>query len=112
MDWKTFGDIAYYAATASAVVFALLYLLIAPWWKTQTGRNIMAVMGAIALALGYFAWVIARGGVPHGFFPVRAVLFSGIALAISWRVGLLIRNQYQLLRKPKEGKQNDLEDAW
>lgn len=111
MDWKTFGDIAYYAATASAVVFVLLYVAIAPWWKTQTGRNIMSVMGAIAVALAYFAWIIARGGVPNGFYPVRALLFSGIALAITWRVGILIRNQAKLLRKPKEGNGNELEDA-
>lgn len=111
MDWKTFGDIAFYAAAIAAVVFVLLYMGIAPWWKTQTGRNIMSVMGAIAVALAYFAWIIARGGVPQGFYPIRALLFSGIALAITWRVGILIRNQAILLRKPKEGNENELENT-
>jgi hypothetical protein len=109
MGWKAFGDIAFYAATVSSVVFALLYLVFAPWWKTQTGRNIMAVMGALALAMGYFGWVIARGGVPSGFYPARALLFSGIALAIAWRIVLFIRTH--LLRKSNGGSRNDLEDA-
>lgn len=109
MDWKTAGDIAFYAAAGSSVLFALLYLISAPWWRTETGRNIMAVMGSLGFAMGYFAWVIARGGVPGGFWPIRALIFSAIALAILWRVTLLVRTQW--LRKPKEGNRNELEDA-
>jgi zinc transporter ZupT len=109
VDWKTLGDVAFYVAAVSAVLFALLYLVFAPWWKTETGRNIMAVMGSLAAAMGYFAWVISRGGVPGGFYPVRALLFLSIAAAILWRVTLLVRTQ--LLRKPKEGNKDELEDA-
>jgi hypothetical protein len=93
MNWKDYGDWAFFACAGVAVVFAVLYLFVAPWWKSPTGRNIMAVMGSMALALGYFAWVIAAHGVPPGFYPVRAILFTGIALAIGWRVVLLVRVQ-------------------
>jgi hypothetical protein len=109
VSWQSYGDFAFYAAAASAVLFPLLYLLTAPWWRTETGRNIMAVMGSLGVAMGYFAWVIARGGVPGSFYPVRALLFTAIAAAILWRVTLLVRTQ--LLLKPKEGNQNELEDA-
>lgn len=93
MNWKTAGDIAFYACTVVTAIFALLYLFFAPWWKTMTGRNIMAVMGSVAVAFGYFTWVIARGGVPTGFYPMRAVIFAAIAVAIGWRVLILIRHQ-------------------
>jgi drug/metabolite transporter (DMT)-like permease len=94
MGWKLYGDLAFYACTAVALLFALMYLVFAPWWKTPTGRNIMAVMGSMALALGYFAWAIAVKRVPPGFFPIRAILFTGIALAIGWRVWMLIKAQF------------------
>lgn len=93
MSWKVYGDWAFYACAGIAVTFVVMYLFGAPWWTTTTGRNIMAVMGSMALALGYFAWVIVAGGVPPGFYPVRAILFTGIALSIGWRVWLLIKNQ-------------------
>lgn len=93
MSWKTIGDIAFYACTGVTVLFALLYLFFAPWWQTTTGRNIMAVMGSVALAFGYFTWVIALGGLPAGFYPVRALIFASIATAIGWRVWILIRHQ-------------------
>lgn len=111
MSWKLYGDWAFYAAAVVAVSFALLYLTIAPWWETATGRNVMAVMGSFAAAFAYFAWAIANNGIPRGFYPVRALLFTGIALAIGWRIWMLIR--VQLLHrhsKPKEGN-DEMEDA-
>lgn len=92
MSWKTAGDIAFYACTIITVLFALLYLIFAPWWKTMTGRNIMAVMGSVALAFGYFTWVIFLGGVPAGFYPMRALIFAFIALAIGWRTVIFARH--------------------
>ncbi len=109
MSWKDFGDWAFFGAAIASLLFVLVYLTIAPWWETSTGRNIMAVMGTVAIAFGYFAWVILAGGVPDGFYPVRALLFTGIALSISWRVWMLIR--VQLRRKPKEGNRNEPQDA-
>lgn len=105
MTWKTFGDVAFYAGTVVTILFALLYLLFAPWWTTTTGRNIMAVMGSVALAFGYFTWVIAKGGLPAGFYPMRAAIFSFIALAIGWRVVILIRHQVvPVLRRMRRGE--------
>jgi hypothetical protein len=91
VSWKEVGDVAFYAATGATVLFALLYLIFASWWKTLAGRNIMAVMGSVALAFGYFTWAIASDGVPVGFHPIRALLFAAIALSVSWRVWILIR---------------------
>lgn len=109
MTWKLIGDVAFYAATAISVLFALLYLVFAPWWKTTAGRNIMAVMGSVAVAFGYFSWAIAVGGIPPGFDAVRALIFAGIASAIGWRTLIFIR--HHLLPSLRERNKDELEDA-
>lgn len=113
MSWETLGDVAFYVAAFSSALFAVLYLFFAPWWKTSAGRNIMAVMGILALAFGYFAWAIANDGPPPGFLPMRALLFIGIALSVSWRTMLFIRHHVvrSLRGRARERMGNELEDA-
>jgi hypothetical protein len=112
LNWDLIGDIGFWTATAATTTFCLLYFLFAPWWSTMAGRNIMAVMGSVALAFAYFSWAIALGHVPPGFWPMRALLFFGIALAVGWRILIFIR--YQIIRPRKAGKKertDELEDA-
>lgn len=71
----------------------------------------MAVMGSVAAAFAYFSWAIAIGHVPPGFWPMRALLFMGIALAVSWRIVIFIRHQIIRSRKAGEERKNELEDA-
>jgi hypothetical protein len=91
-DWKEVGDVAFYVATFVTVLFAGLYLFLAPWWKTTTGQNIMAVMGSMALAFTYFSWAIYAGGIPEGFHVMRAVIFAMITGAVGWRTVIFIRH--------------------
>lgn len=91
--WEAYGNVAFYACATAAVMFVLMYLVITPWWRTEAGRNIMAVMGTLAVAMAYFGWVISQGGVPDGFWPIRAILFTCMFLSIAWRVVMLIRAQ-------------------
>lgn len=109
MSWQTLGDWAFYVATTITILFALLYLNLAPWWRTATGRNIMAVMGSMAIAFGYFSWAIWNGGVPAGFHPMRALIFIAIALAVGWRIVIFVRHQLVLPRQKE--KQDELEDS-
>lgn len=111
MNWNLFGDIAFYLATAASVIFALLYLFLAPWWRTVTGRNIMSVMGIMAIAFGYFTWVIAIGGAPHGFQPMRAFLFLAIAASVSWRTVIFIKRHLAASLSESERERDELEDA-
>lgn len=111
MSWDTYGDVAFYACTVVTVLFAILYMTFAPWWRTTTGRNIMAVMGSVALAFGYFTWAIAKGRVPVGFYPMRAFIFTFIALAIGWRVVIFTRHQVIPAFRGGRGERNELEDA-
>lgn len=91
LDWVHIGDLAFYITTAITVTFAVLYLLFAPWWKTTTGQNIMAVMGSMALAFSYFSWAINIGGIPEGFHIMRALLFALIGASVGWRTVIFIR---------------------
>jgi hypothetical protein len=111
VSWVEFGNIAFYSTTVVSVLFALLYMIFAPWWKTFAGRNIMAVMGSMAVAFGYFTWVINLGHVPPGFMPMRALIFTAIALSIGWRTVIFIR--FHIIRSLRAGKgrQDELEDS-
>ena len=112
MSWREVGDVGFYAATAVAIAFSLLYLIFAPWWKTETGRNIMAVMGSMAITFGYFAWVISLGHLPAGFMPVRAILFNAVAVSIVWRTVMLIRSHIiPSLRRTGKERKDELEDS-
>lgn len=111
MNWKLAGDIGFWTATVATSLFSLLYFMFAPWWRTMAGRNIMAVMGSVALAFAYFSWAIAIGGIPPGFWPMRALLFFGIALAVGWRIVIFVRYQIIRPRKAGEERKNELEDA-
>jgi hypothetical protein len=88
-------------------------MVFAPWWRTATGRNVMAVMGSMAAAFSYFSWAIAIGGIPPGFDAMRALLFLGIALAVGWRTLIFINHHIRpaLRRNPKEGNRNEMEDV-
>jgi len=104
--WHVYGDYALYAAAASAFVFVMLYMVLSPWWRTAAGRNIMAVMGALGAGLVYFGWIVLRGGVPAGFWPARALLFTAMFLAIGWRVVLFIREHVLARWKEQESERN------
>lgn len=99
MTWKEYGDLVYYGCAIVAGLFVLIYLTIAPWWKTLTGRNIMAVMGSMAATLIYFAFAIRNKGVSPGYYPVRALLFTAMFLSVGWRIAILVKAQLFSRRK-------------
>ena len=103
--WKTIGDVAFYGIAVSSGVFSLMYLFLAPWYRTQAGRNIMAVMGSLACLVVYFAAAIAVGKAPAAY-EVRAIGFVALCLAITWRVRILVKEQL-LARRERKDKIND-----
>jgi hypothetical protein len=112
LSWDLIGDVAFFVATASTIIFALLYVLLAPWWKTSAGRNIMAVMGTMALAFGYFTWSILVGGARHSYMPMRALIFLAIASSVTWRTVIFVKHHIiRSLADRKESRNHELEDA-
>jgi hypothetical protein len=100
--WKLWGDVAFYGVATASTVFVLLYATLSPWWRSATGRNIMAVMGSLALASVYFAFAVALGRAPFHLHAARFVLFGSLFLAITWRVIIFIREQLCARRLVRE----------
>jgi hypothetical protein len=105
--WDVVGDYAFFGSAGAALLFVVLYAFLSPWWRTEAGRNIMAVMGTLAFAMVYFGWAIARGGIPEGFWPIRAMIFLGMFTSIMWRVILFIREQVMVKKMRKEGTDHE-----
>lgn len=111
--WKLIGDILIYLNACACLAFVVMYATLAPWYRTETGRNIMSVMGVLAASLCYFGWAVSRGGIPNGFYPVRATLFAAMLLVIGRRVALFVKNQLFVRRAAdKKGKaDHEMEDT-
>lgn len=128
--WATAGDVAFNAFFLFTLLFVLLYAIISPWYRTQMGRNIMTLMGAIA-ATGVYSiyanWLSRRNDpeafenavramqkvqYPAGFWQIRFILFAILALAVVWRIMILVKAQLLARRnnsQPNE-KGNDSHD--
>lgn len=85
------------AILCGGAVFMASYAILAPWWRSETGRNIMTLTaGVTGLALLRCMTFIFGDGYP-GQTALRLALFAAIAVAIWWRWCLLLRAQ---LRRP------------
>lgn len=100
MTWEVAGDVAFYALAFMAGLFVALYAVLSPWWRTEAGRNIMAVMGSLAVIGLWGSYLLAAGGRGVWFYPVRFFMFTGLALALAWRVVMFVR--VQVIRRRKE----------
>lgn len=87
------------AILCGGAVFMASYAILAPWWRSETGRNIMTfTAGVTGLALLRCMTFLFGDGYP-GQTALRVLLFTGVAVAIWWRWTMLLRAQ---LRKPLE----------
>jgi hypothetical protein len=85
-------------------MFVLLYTVLSPWWRTAVGRNIMAVMGSLALIGAWGSWVNFSHDprATPAFWQIRFTLFTVLTLAIGWRVVMLVRVQSARRKKEHE----------
>lgn len=121
--WAIAGDIAFNLFFLFCLLFVLLYAIISPWYRSQMGRNIMTLMAALAttgLYSIYANWLSRRADpeafenairaaqevyYPTGFWQIRFVIFATLALAVLWRIVILVKAQILTRResKRKEG---------
>lgn len=87
--------------TASGfVVFSFLYGVLAPWWHSALGRNVMALMASCG---GFVSLGVIRVFSPHAFDAapwIRPTVWLIIGSIAWWRVVLLIHEQVRG-RRPK-----------
>ncbi|WP_405506300.1 hypothetical protein OG323_05925 [Streptomyces cyaneofuscatus] len=77
---------------ATGVVFMVTYHLLAPWWRSETGRHLMG-FGAAVTALS--AYTVAITAWPE-FWPlrlVRTIVVLAIAALFIQRTVMVIRAQ-------------------
>lgn len=79
-------------ASAMAMLFATVYSLITPWWRTSTGRLIMMMMGGLA-GLAALSLVFSRWENLDAVRMIRIVLVIVIGTAILGHVIALLRVQ-------------------
>lgn len=74
--------------------FAFVYHILARWWDTAVGQNIMLLMASLALLTDA---VLANNllGRPDWMRWVFLTLYVAIGTAAWWRLGLLIKAQRQ-----------------
>lgn len=96
---STLIEIARVVALFGAVVFGATYHLLAPWWRSQVGQNLMTMTGAAALllVLGTLQTLLAPGraftDAYFGQSALRLIAFVALGAAFWWRWVLLIRAQ-------------------
>lgn len=122
--WESVGDIAVNAFWILCLVFVTLYGVLSPWYRSQMGRNIMTLMAALAATgvYGIYANYLSRRTnpaayeaaiqaakkvyYPIGFWQIRFILFAMLAIAVGWRIVILVKYQILARRDTKREKKN------
>lgn len=105
---STLIDIARVVALFGAVVFGATYHLLAPWWRSQIGQNLMTMTGGVALLLilGVVRIILAPGApAADAYFGQSALIllaFTALGVAFWWRWVLLIRAQVPRREQERE----------
>lgn len=91
--WTVAGSYALYAFSSLSALFVLLYATLSPWWRTEVGRNIMAIMASLA-AMGLYASLIDLTGInPPLYAETRFVILALLAWSVGKLIILFIREQ-------------------
>lgn len=98
--WMTAGDYAFYVFSALALLFVMLYAIFSPWWLSETGRNIMAVMASLAIIGAYATTIRLMEHKPPLYAETRFALFALLAASVGKRIILFVRAQL-LARRDK-----------
>src|SRR5690349_24275982 len=97
----TLGTYLIHATTIGCVAFMLGYGFLAPWWKSNIGRNMMATTFALLLIFGLTSITLIFGTQ----WPARPWIRIGIAgfacVTVWWRVYILINSQILQRRNPR-----------
>jgi hypothetical protein len=94
------GNALILVTTVLAWVFCILYHFLAPWWRSEMGRNVMVYGLVVAAVLSLSVVRFASDAVVETpwFAVLRLAVFAGVPVVIAWRIAILIRVQ---LRNPK-----------
>lgn len=90
--------VLFWVAVIAAVAFPILYTVLAPWWRSQTGRHVFSLAAVIAVVLLIQVLRLVLGR----HFPGRPVVdllqYIGIAAVLLGQLRLLITSQIRRRR--------------
>jgi hypothetical protein len=100
---NTYETINYWAsmyASIACIAFVIAYSVLAPWWKTSTGRMIMMLVGGLAgLAILSIAFYQIRDA--DTIRAIRSVLVIAVGTALWWQAAAVVRVQIQRRREKR-----------
>ena len=79
-------------AALASTAFVFAYHILAKWWETAVGRNVMLLMGALAAVFDLWLLNIMLGR-PDWMVWVFGPLLALIGGSIWWRLRLLVKAQ-------------------
>lgn len=87
------GNLEVLFAAVLANAFCVLYHLRQPWWTTHVGQHIMTYSGVVAAVLDLSAVrILAGAGLDVEWFrALRLIVFTGVPIAVGWRILILMR---------------------
>lgn len=85
-----------FASAGACLLFMLLYQTLAPWWRSEAGRHVMAFMAVLFVALALTAsnamgWTRSMG--VFWLLVVEIIVFTLILAVVCWRIAILLRAQ-------------------
>jgi FlaA1/EpsC-like NDP-sugar epimerase len=85
------------AATVVCAGFVVVYHLHAPWWRSATGRHLMAVGAALTLLFAYTVGIsVWPDGCPAAVLRcIRTVVVVAIAGLMVQRTRMVLRAQHE-----------------
>lgn len=96
---RLLGNLLVLLSAMEATAFVIVYALTAPWWRSEFGRNVQALMFAIALVLDLsVVRIFVPGSVDLAWFNIlRLVVFALVPVVLGMRLWLLVK--VQVLRR-------------
>mgnify|MGYP001034895882 CR=1 FL=1 len=91
------GQVLVFACAIACLIFMGLYQALAPWWRSEAGRHVMAFMTVLFLALTLTAansmgWL--RDISLLALIIAEVTIFGLILAVICWRIVILLRAQF------------------
>lgn len=90
VDAQTVGNVLAVVTAVPATLSVLVYARV-PWWRSATGRHLMAFMVALACTFNLAALRILWE--PSWFQAVRVGVFVLVPVVLWWRLWMLVREQ-------------------
>ncbi len=99
------GNAALVSTFLLCLAFVLIYAATSRWWQYEAGRNMMALMAALAAVTGLGTLRLVYLGGGEAFLWLRVAVFAFVPAVLAWRLWMLIR--IQILR-PDEKEDDDV----